>query len=249
MQEVNRRDMLKTAAVSSLGVGLLGTLGAQAFAANKTPVAMLLPVTPAPYAVKPLPFSAKSLHGISEKVIQSHWENNYTSTVKALNAVEQKLLALMEDPNLPPYMYGDLKREQLIRKSSVILHELYFANLGGDGKINGEIQVAIEETYGNINKWSDEFKRTAMALAGGSGWVVLAYDDHAGRLCNYWAWDHSNSAPMSTPLLVLDMYEHAFHMDYGAAAAKYIDAFMNNIHWGEVNRRYSSHRKATGVQL
>lgn len=77
----------------------------------------------------------------------------------------------------------------------------------------------------------------ADALGGGSGWTILSYNLHTGEVHNYWAWDHMHNAPMGYPLLVLDMYEHAYHMDYGAAAAKYVDAFMQNVNWDEVSRR------------
>ncbi len=247
MMDVNRRDLMKTVAVGTLGIGMLGVMGKEALATGST----LSPQREAsmkntPYVVKPLPFDPKTLHAISEKVIVSHWENNYSGAVKALNLVEQKLVEWLNDSNIPPYMYGDLKREQLIKKGSVVLHELYFANLGGDGQISGDISFALDESFGCFSQWSNEFKKTAMSLAGGSGWVTLAYDWHAGRLCNYWGWDHAHTAPMNAPLLVLDMYEHSFHMDYGAAAAKYVDAFMTNINWTEVDRRYVSYRKGLG---
>jgi superoxide dismutase, Fe-Mn family len=186
---------------------------------------------------KPLPFNAAKLNGISEKLIRSHWENNYGGAVKALNAVEQRLQELMRDKELPPYVYGDLKREELVRTGSVVLHEHYFANLGGDGKAGGKVLDLIKQWFGSYEQWEAEFKRTGNALAGGSGWVILAYNMHSGELHNYWAWDHMHNAPMSRPLLVLDMYEHAYHMDYGTAAGKYVDAFAQNVNWEEVNRR------------
>ena len=89
------------------------------------------------HAPRPLPFDAAKLTGISEKLIRSHWENNYGGAVKALNAVEERLAAAMNDKDLPPYLYGDWKREELVRTGSVVLHENYFGNLGGDGKASG----------------------------------------------------------------------------------------------------------------
>ena len=186
---------------------------------------------------KPLPFDPAKLKGISEKLVRSHHENNYSGAVKALNAVEQRLDAMMKDKDLPAFIYGDLKREELVRTGSVILHEDYFANLGGDGKAAGAVLNLIKHWFGSYEQWEAEFKRTANALGGGSGWAILAYNAHTGEVHNYWAWDHMHNAPMSRPLLVLDMYEHAYHMDYGAAAAKYVDAFIQNVKWEEVNRR------------
>jgi Fe-Mn family superoxide dismutase len=194
---------------------------------------------------KPLPFNPAKLNGLSEKLMRSHWENNYGGAVKALNAVEQRLRELLSDKELPPYVYGDLKREELVRTGSVVLHENYFANLGGDGKAGGKILELIKQWFGSYEQWEAEFKKTANALAGGSGWVILAHNMHTGEIHNYWAWDHMHNAPMSRPLLVLDMYEHAYHMDFGAAAAKYVDAFAQNVNWEEVNRRAEATLKAS----
>ena len=77
-----------------------------------------------------------------------------------------------------------------------------------------------------------------MALAGGSGWCVLSYNLNTRSLRNHWTWDHMHAAVSSVPLLPLDMYEHAYHMDYGTGADRYVDAFMDNVNWGEVDRRY-----------
>jgi Fe-Mn family superoxide dismutase len=192
----------------------------------------------------PLPFDRSKLRGISEKLIRSHWENNYGGAVKALNAVEQRLDAMLKEKDLPPYIYGDLKREELVRSGSVVLHELYFANLGGDPKPGGKVLDVIKQWFGSYELWEDEFKKTANALSGGSGWVIFAHNTHTGEFHNYWAWDHVHNVAMGRPLLVLDMYEHAYHMDYGAAAAKYVDAFMQNVNWEEVNRRAESLSKA-----
>jgi len=186
---------------------------------------------------KPLPFDPAKLAGISEKLIRSHWENNYGGAIKALNIIEEKLAMLLKEKDLPAYLFGDLKREELVRTGSVVLHELYFANLGGDGKAHGKALDFVSKWFGCYEQWKAEFSKTANALAGGSGWVVLAYNLHTRELHNYWAWDHMHNAPMGMPLLVLDMYEHSYHMDYGAAAARYVDAFLQNISWDEVNTR------------
>ena len=196
---------------------------------------------------KPLAFDPAKVKGLSEKLIKSHWENNYGGAVKALNAVEQRLSAMLADKDLPPYVYGDLKREELVRTGSVVLHEYYFANLGGDGKAGGKIQDLIKQWFGSYEQWEAEFKRTANALGGGSGWTILSYNLHTGEVHNYWAWDHMHNAPTGLPLLVLDMYEHAFHMDYGAAAAKYVEAFMQNVKWEEVNRRFLTAQKVSAA--
>lgn len=194
------------------------------------------------HASKPLPFDPASLRGLSERLIRSHWENNYQGAVRALNAVEQRLAALLEEKDLPPYVYGDLKREELLRTGSVVLHELYFGNLGGDGVPDGEALELVRRAYGSHERWEAEFKRTANALGGGSGWVITSYGLHTGEVRTHWAWDHMHVTPAAYPLVVLDMYEHSYHLDYGAAAAKYVDAFMQNLDWQELDRR------ATGAQ-
>jgi len=186
---------------------------------------------------KPLKFDPAKLNGLSERLIRSHWKNNYGGALKALNTVEQRLGAMLGDKDLPPYVYADLKREELVRTGSVVLHEHYFDNLGGDGRVNGPVVKLLAEWFGGYESWQAEFVKMANGLAGGSGWVMLTYNLHTGEAHNYWAWDHMHNAPMGRPLLVLDMYEHAYHLDYGAAAAKYVDAFMANVDWGEVNRR------------
>lgn len=196
---------------------------------------------------KPLRFDPTRLHGLSERLIRSHWENNYQGSVKALNMIEQRLAAAMEDKDFPPQAYGGLKREELHRTGSVVLHELYFDALGGNGQATGAIRQALTSAFGSYEGWEGEFRRTAMSLAGGSGWCILAWNQHTRSLHNYWAWDHTNSPATGTPLLVLDMYEHSFHIDYGAAAAKYVDAFMRNVDWEQVDRRYQGALGAGGA--
>jgi Fe-Mn family superoxide dismutase len=185
----------------------------------------------------PLPFDPKSLNGISEKLIQSHWENNYSGAVKALNTVRGRLPAALNDSTVPPYVYTGLKREQLLRTGSVVLHEYYFANLGGNGKPPGDLRTRIGASFGTYDAWESEFRKIGNGLSGGSGWVVLGYNRKLKLLENYWMADHATAPADTSPVLVMDMYEHAYQMDYGAAAAKYIDAFFNNINWDVVAQR------------
>jgi len=231
-------------------MGTIITAGAGVALAGVTKVVAQTPAAPAfsgQHQPKPLPFDAAKLKGISEKLIKSHWENNYGGAVRALNVIEQRLAAMIGDKDLPPYVYGDLKREELVRTGSVVLHEIYFANLGGDGKAAGDILDAIKKSFGAYEVWETEFKRTGNALGGGSGWVIFGLNFHTGELHNYWSWDHMHNAPFSRPLLAMDMYEHAYQMDYGAAAAKYVEAFMQNVNWEEVNRRFTSAQKAAAA--
>jgi superoxide dismutase, Fe-Mn family len=232
----SRRDFLQAGATATLAAAVtaipsvsnaaeeknLSTSG-NAFQHQHTPV--------------PLPFDAKSLKGLSEKLIQSHWENNYGGAVKALNTVRGRLTQALNDANTPPYVYNGLKREQLFRTGSVVLHELYFANLGGDGKAPADLRTRIASSFGTYDAWESEFRKIGQGLGGGSGWVVLGYNRQLKLLENYWMADHSTNPPETTPVLVMDMYEHAYQMDYGAAAAKYIDAFFANIQWDSVAKR------------
>ena len=241
MKNISRRE-----AIGSLVTGIAAT-GMTVSAQTTEQPAITAPVFRGEHKPKPLPFDPAKLKGISEKLIKSHWENNYQGAVGALNDIEKRLGAMVKDKDAPGYVYADLKREELVRTGSVVLHENYFANLGGDGKSGGEILTGIKEHFGSFEQWEAEFRKTAQGLAGGSGWVILAHNFHTGELHNYWAWDHMHNAPFSRPLLALDMYEHAYHMDYGSAAAKYIDAFMTNLNWEEVNKRFVGAQKMAAL--
>jgi Fe-Mn family superoxide dismutase len=242
MKNVSRREAMVTLVAGGAGLAL-STVTAEA----QTAAPVVARAFSGQHQPKPLPFDPAKLKGLSEKLIRSHHENNYTGAVRALNAVEQRLAAMLSDKDLPAYVYGDLKREELVRTGSVALHEIYFSNLGGDGKAAGDVLSAIKQHWGSYEQWEAEFKRTGNALSGGSGWVIFAYNFQMGELRNYWAWDHMHNAPFSRPLLAMDMYEHSYHMDYGAAAAKYIDAFMQNVNWEEVNRRFTGARSAAAA--
>jgi Fe-Mn family superoxide dismutase len=247
MKTFSRRTVIGTLAAGSAGLALTNLVGENEIEAKtgsdevakdgQAADATVARAFRGQHQPTPLPFDPAKLKGISEKLIKSHWENNYGGAVKALNAVEQRLASLLQEKDLAPYIYGDLKREELVRTGSVVLHENYFANLGGDGKPGGTVLDSLKQWFGSYEQWEAEFKRTGNALSGGSGWVILGYNQHTHEMHNYWSWDHMHNAPMSRPLLVLDMYEHAYHMDYGAAAAKYVDAFMQNVNWEVVNRR------------
>src|SRR5215470_12815446 len=130
MKKLSRREAMETLIAGCAGITLAGLTTAEA----QTAVPSAARAFAGQHQPKPLPFDAAKLKGISEKLIKSHWENNYSGAVKALNAVEQRLAVMLSDKDLPAYVYGDLKREELVRTGSVVLHEHYFANLGGDGK-------------------------------------------------------------------------------------------------------------------
>ena len=240
---VTRREIIRMGTVSMAAGSVGGLITLEKALAAEDPKARQTGAYSAKHQPRPLPFNASKLKGLSEKLIASHWENNYGGAVKNLNQVEAKLASFAKDKDVSPSIYAGTKREQQLRLGSMILHEKYFGNLGGDGKIAGDIKEAVGASFGSVDAWESEFRKTALGLSGGSGWVVLAYDLHLMRLENYWSWDHLHNLPASFPVLVLDVYEHAYHMDYGAQTARYIDAFMTNVNWEEANKRFLSIRK------
>jgi len=190
------------------------------------------------HKIKPLKFDPKTLRGVSEKVIVSHHDNNYAGAVKKLNLIQKQIAGLPVSAH--PIELGALKKEELIALNSKLLHELYFDNLGGNGKISAEMRTVLTQSFGSIEAWQADFVKTAKSLSGGSGWVILSYIKEEQVLINQIAGDHTDSVATGTPLLVMDMYEHSYHMDYGTKAALYIDAFMQNIDWAIVAQRWKN---------
>jgi superoxide dismutase, Fe-Mn family len=198
--------------------------------------------------VVPIACKPWTLNGLSDRLIVSHYEDTYGAAVQTLNAIRERLAAL-DWAATPSHEIRALKREELAAIGSVALHELYFSSLGGDGgvlftgsgagtKITASLAAALEQQFGSVAGWRREFAAIAQALSGGSGWALLSYSRRDGRLYNQIAIDHSQSMMDSTPLLALDMYEHAYHLDFGANATAYIDAFMRNIDWAAVGNRF-----------
>ena len=188
--------------------------------------------------IQDLPFEPGSLRGLSEQLIRSHHQNNYSGAVKRLNAIRAQLGELTF-ASAPGFQLNGLKREELIATNSMLLHELYFECLGGTGQdMAPAMALALQSSFGCLDRWRDEFVAMGKALAGGSGWVLLSFQPREGTLVNQWAADHAHAVAGGIPVLALDMYEHAYQMDFGAAAGKYVDAFMDNIHWDNVYERY-----------
>jgi len=193
------------------------------------------------YEPKPLSIDPKSINGISEKILVSHYENNYVGAVKRLNAIGAQL-ANLDFAKAPNFVVNGLKREELIAANSMILHEIYFDGLGGGGTPKNALIDAITRDFGSLERWRSEFSAMGKAQGGGSGWVILAYSPRDRRLVNQWAADHTTTLAGGRPVLVLDMYEHAYHMDYGAAAAKYVDIYMEAIRWENAMKLYDQYR-------
>jgi len=187
-------------------------------------------------------FQPSRLKGLSERLIVSHHENNYGGAVRNLNRVEEELSRVTKDT--PPPIVAALKERELTFGNSATLHELYFGNLGGDGRPDGAIERAVSRAYGSFARWEEQFRLTGIGLAGGSGWAILTYDFQRRDVRTYWSGNHTQACAFGQPLLVLDMYEHSYALDYGAAAAKYVDAFFQNVNWYEVERRLEAAGKA-----
>jgi superoxide dismutase, Fe-Mn family len=185
-----------------------------------------------------LPFDPAALNGLSPALLNSHHRNNYGGAVQRLNAIRAEL-ATTTFASAPGFQLNGLKREELIATNSMLLHELYFDSLGGDGQtMEPAMKLALDANFGSVGRWRDEFTALGKALGGGSGWVLLVFQPREGTLVNQWAADHTHAVAGGVPILALDMYEHAYHLDFGAAASAYVDAFMRNIAWGSVYSRY-----------
>jgi Fe-Mn family superoxide dismutase len=186
------------------------------------------------------------LQGLSPRLIASHHQNNYAGAVRRLNAIRAQL-AGTDFTASAAFQLNGLKREELIATNSMLLHELYFGSLGGDGvTMEPPVKLALDANFGSVARWRDEFVACAKALGGGSGWMLLVFQPREGALVNQWAADHTHVVAGGVPILALDMYEHAYHMDFGAAAGAYVDAFMGNIDWAAVYGRYQRAVHAAG---
>src|SRR5215831_14723469 len=198
-----------------------------------------------PVTIRPLLLKPQWMNGLSERLLVSHYENNYGGALRRLNAIRARLAGL-DWARTPSFEINGLKREELIAAGSVILHEIYFDSLGGHGdnpptghaEPPAGLAQALERDFGSVGAWRAEFTTMAKALAGGSGWAILAWSERLGRLVNQWAADHAHGLAGGTPILALDMYEHAHHLDFGAKTAAYVDRVMANLNWERIGARY-----------
>jgi len=197
------------------------------------------------YPLAPLYCRPWTLNGITPRLIESHYEINYGGIVNRLNAISKELAEL--DPcTASPEMIHRLKRDEFGALNSMLLHELYFASLGGDGRAMPEAMAsALARDFGSVKRWRDEFVSLATGLAktGSSGWVILTFVPRDGRLINQLAMDDGQMICGGIPILALDLYEHAYHIDFGANASAYIASFMRNIEWNAVQTRHNNAAK------
>jgi Fe-Mn family superoxide dismutase len=194
------------------------------------------------YTMKPLPFDPQKIKGMSERILVSHYENNYGGAVKRLNSIADQLASVDYD-KAPGYLINGLKREELIATNSMILHEVFFGNLGEPNAPGSELSAAITRDFGSMDRWRSEFVAMGKAQGGGSGWVILTYSPRDKRLVNAWAADHTTTVAGGEPVMVLDMYEHAYQMDFGAKAADYVATFMGALNWSNADRLYSQYSR------
>ena len=189
------------------------------------------------YQAKPLPFAYNALDGISEQTNKCHHDTHYTGYVKKRNEIEQKLVTVDRTAaNANFSEFGELKRRETFNANGQILHELYWDILGGDGKPAGEVVDKLKTDFGSYDNWVADFKACAKAAL---GWALLVYDPFDGRLHNYSGDTHNQGGVWgSIPLIPIDVFEHAYYHDNGPDRAKYIEAFLRNLKWSEVEKRY-----------
>ena len=190
-----------------------------------------------PYSIKPLSCDPAHIKNMSERLIISHYENNYGGAVKRLNLIEERL-AEVDYESTPGFVINGLKREQLVAMNSMVLHELFFDGLGDQSEPEATLREALARDFGSYERWRSEFIAMGKALGGGSGWVLLTWSPRDRKFVNQWASDHCHTLAGGTPVLALDMYEHSYHLDFGASAATYVDTFMAAVRWANVDRLF-----------
>ncbi len=177
------------------------------------------------------------MEGFSETALKNHftlYQGYVTNTNKVLDTLDQ----MAKDGRSAAPEFAELKRRLGWEFNGMRLHELYFENLGGKSGIDkaGKAAKKLVESFGSYEAWEKDFRATGAMR--GIGWTVLYQDTASGRLINFWINEHDVSHPAGcTPLLIMDVFEHAFMLDYGLKRADYIEAFFKNINWAAVDSR------------
>lgn len=182
--------------------------------------------------IKPLKYTL--LDGLSEKQLKEHHDVLYAGYVKKVGEIEEKLQSAdLSAANATYSEFGELKREETFALNGVKLHEGYFANMAAGGsKPSERLLHMIERDFGSCEKWEKEFRATGMSAR---GWVVLGYDFDEKCLRNVLCDTHNQGGIWNmAALLVMDMYEHAYFIDFATGRKAYIDAFFHNIDWQAV---------------
>ena len=188
---------------------------------------------------KPKPLKHKSIPGfLSAAQIAPHHTAHYGGALKGYNGLDEKLQSSIKSGKpIDPHAYGAMQRARESKGNSVLLHELYF-----DGFVlkatspKADVRAAIEKRFGSVQKWADDFQASAKAAA---GWALLVHHPVNGKLYNVVSDEHAHGVLwMASPLVVIDVYEHAFYVDYKNRKGDYVKKFMTHIDWAEVNVRY-----------
>ncbi len=177
------------------------------------------------------------MEGFSETQLNNHF-TLYKGYVTHTNKALDMLSSMLKDGKAGSYEYAEVKRRLGWEFNGMRLHELYFSNMGGDGSpdASAKIKGLIEKQFGGYENWEKDFK--AVGAMRGIGWAILYHDPASDLLINMWINEHDVAHPAGcTPLLVMDVFEHAFVFDYGLKRPDYIAAFFNNIDWNVVNGR------------
>ncbi len=191
-----------------------------------------------PYKAKDLPYAPGSVAGISDKTMTIHHDKLYVGYVTKKNEIQEKLESVdLESANATYSALRALKAEETFAVNGVYLHEVYFDILGGDGTPSGKLKARIEQDFGSYEQWEAMFKACGLAAR---GWVVLAWDTHEERLRVYTGDTHNQGGVWgSIPLITLDVFEHAYFIDYGSDRKAYIEAFMKSLNWATANKRFA----------
>jgi len=171
--------------------------------------------------------------GFSDQLLKNHFAL-YQGYVKNTNT----LLELLSTKEVGTPEYSELQRRFGWEWNGMRLHELYFENMAKNGAplVDGPLKKKIEKIYGNLEEQKKNF--VGVGAMRGIGWVILAYDQVSDELFNIWVNEHDvGHFAGATPLLVMDVFEHAFMLDYGLKRADYIEAFFKAIDWGVVEKR------------
>ena len=176
---------------------------------------------------------SKDLKGMTLKMLQEHFKL-YEGYVKKTNEIQSKIESADKSEANGVFSYiGELKRQETFAVNGMKLHEIYFAHLGGDGKPKGELVKMIEKDFGSLDNWKLDMIATGISAR---GWAILAFDYKDNRLHNYGSDAHNVGAVWgAAPLIVLDVYEHAYFMDYGVNRKDYINSFFENLDWSFAN--------------
>ncbi len=183
------------------------------------------------------------MEGFSETLLKNHF-TLYEGYVKNTNTLTQTLEGLRKEGKGASPEYAELKRRLGWEFNGMRLHELYFGNLGGKGALNpgGKLAGKLAENFGTPEVWEKDFR--AVGAMRGIGWAVLYEDTSNGRLINFWVNEHDVAHPAGcTPILIMDVFEHAFMLDYGLKRADYIEAFFRNIDWDAAESRMAAGKR------